>query len=588
MRMDLWRTGAVALTALSIETFAAAPTGSPVDVNGALKVASATINGTTQNTIVNQAGKPTQLSGMSLFWSGWAGQFYNRKAVSWLAKDWNMSVVRVALGVEGGGNYFDSANNGAATNIARADSVIQTAIDHGLYVIIDWHDHFAHNHTAKSVEFFKRMATKWGAHPNIIYEIFNEPTGYQARTTTKPAVRAVTWAQIEGYSDTVIAAIRAIDSSNLILVGNPNWDQLPSAAVGSILSKYSNLAYTLHFYAGTHGEELRAEGNDALAQGLALFISEWGTTNADGGTVDSVVYVDESALWLAWAKDNNLSWCNWSVVNKTEASAAFLPAAGSKGWWHDSVISISGLWVRNEIRKANKPFNYVYPDPPPPDKPDTASLPGRMQAEGFVAMAGIQSESGADYDGTDDIGYIEAGDWADYAVKVTGPGPFYFHARVASAGSGGDLVLRNAAGEKLASIRVDSTGGWQKWITLVDSHSLVNLPTGLIRLRLSFEGTGTRSLYNLNWVELKTEIDPVSVGASRSRASWKMFGNELNLSGLDKNWSNLSIRDVRGQLVAQSRLTDGAAKIRLTGKGIFFAEIAGPKAREVRKILVGN
>lgn len=588
MRTDFWRIGTALCAIVSMNAVAAAPAGSPVDIHGALRVAEATINGKTQNTIVNQTGKPTQLAGMSLFWSGWAGQFYNRRAVSWLAKEWNMSVVRVALGVEGGGNYLDSANNGAATNIARADSVIQTAIDHGLYVIIDWHDHYAHNHTAKAVEFFQRMATKWGRHPNIIYEIFNEPIGYQPRTATKPAVRAVTWAQIEGYSDTVIAAIRAIDSANLILVGNPNWDQVPTAAVGSILSKYSNLAYTLHFYAGTHGEELRVEGDDALAQGLALFISEWGTTNADGGTVDSVVYTEESGQWLDWAAANNLSWCNWSVVNKAEASAAFLPSAGAKGWWPDSVVSISGLWVRDQIRKVNAPFNYVHLDPPPPDKPDTASIPGRLQAEGFVAMSGIQSESGADTDGTDDIGYIEAGDWADYVVNVTGAGPFYLHARVASNGSGGNLVLRNSAGEQLASVRVDSTGGWQKWVTVVDSHSQVNLPTGLVRLRLSFEGTGTRSLYNLNWVELKTEIDPVSVGRPRTVGSWRVFGNELSLSGLDKNWSTVSVRDVRGQLVAQSGLTDGAAKIRLTGKGIFFAEIAGPKAREVRKLLVGN
>ncbi len=588
MRMDFWRIGTVALAALAIDTFAAAPAGSPVDVHGALKVASATINGSTQNTIVDRTGTPTQLAGMSLFWSGWAGQFYNRRAVSCLAKDWNMSIVRAAIGVEGGGNYLDSANNGAEANIKRADSVIQTAIDNGIYVIIDWHDHYAINHTAKSVEFFRRMASKWGAYPNIIYEIYNEPMGYQARTSTKPAVKAVTWAQIEAYSDTVIAAIRAIDGTNLVLVGNPSWDQLPSAAVGSILSKYSNLAYTLHFYAGSHGEALRIEGDDALSQGLALFISEWGTTNADGGSVDTVVYTDESALWLEWARKNNISWCNWSVVNKPEASAAFLPVAGSKGWWPDSVISASGTWVRNEIRKLNKPSNYVYPDPPPPDKPDTASLPGRLQAEGFVAMGGVQSESGADYDGTDDLGYIEAGDWADYAVRVAGPGPFYFHARVASAGAGGDLVLRDASGNKLASLHVDSTGGWQKWTTLVDSHSLVDLPMGLVHLRLSFEDTGAKSLFNVNWIELKTEIDPVSVASPRAKASWKVFGGELNLSGLDKNWSTVSIRDVRGQLVAARALVDGGARIRLDGKGIFFAEIAGPKTREVRKLLVGN
>ena len=72
----------------------------------------------------------------------------------------------------------------------------------------------------------------------------------------------------------MIGAIRAIDSANLILVGNPSWDQRPSAAIGSTkLSAYKNLAYTLHFYAGTHTDGLRYEGESAMEGGLALFIS---------------------------------------------------------------------------------------------------------------------------------------------------------------------------------------------------------------------------------------------------------------------------------------------------------------------------
>ncbi len=586
MQLDFWRIGIAAMAALSIKTFAAAPAASPVDMHGALSVSG--------NKIVNQHGTPTQLTGMSLFWSGWSGQFYNRKAVSWIAYDWNASVVRAAIGVEGNGNYLDSLNKGDIANLQRADSVIQAAIDNGIYVIIDWHDHYAHNHTAKSVEFFKRMATKWGEYPNVIYEIYNEPMGAQAPTTTNPdGAEAIDWAtQIKPYSEEVIAAIRGIDPDNIILVGTPSWAQDVDVVSYDPIDQTvygGNLAYTLHFYAGSHGAALRNKANTAMNNGLALFISEWGTSNADGGGgTDKKVYTTESDAWLTWAASKKIGWCNWSLTNKAEASAALLPTAGAKGWWADSLLSVSGTYVRSKIREFNGPFGYLYPEPPPGDKPDTASLPGRLQAEGFVAMSGIQSESGADIDGTDNLGYIEAGDWADYAVKVTGPGPFYFHARVASNGVGGDLVLRDEAGTALASVPVVATGGWQKWVTVVDSHSLVNLPTGLVRLRLSFEGTGTRSLYNLNWVELKTEIDPVSVGRPRTVGSWKMLGNELSLSGLDKNWSTVSVRDVRGQLVAQSGLTDGAAKIRLTGKGIFFAEIAGPKAREVRKLLVGN
>jgi len=577
MRGSILRIGAMVWIAAGLPTLAA----TPVETHGALRIA----NGT----VVDKSGTPTQLAGMSLFWSGWAGQFYNRKTVSWLASNWNVSVVRAAIGVDGSGNYLDSLNNGAPANLKRADSVIQAAIDNGIYVIIDWHDHYAINHTAKSVEFFQRMATKWGQHPNVIYEIYNEPMGSQAKTATTPAVKAIPWAQIEAYSDTVIAAIRAIDASNLVLVGNPSWDQNPSIASGSFLNdKYTNLAYTLHFYAGSHGAALREEGNAALDAGLALFLSEWGTSNADGGGgTDKKVYLAESQAWLDWAKTRNLSWCNWSVVNKSESSAALLPIAGARGWWDDTVISPSGLWVRDQIRALN--WGYTYPAPPPPDKPDTASIPGRLQAEGFVGMQGVQSESGADEDQSDDVGYIENGDWADYAVNVTSSSPLYFHARVASAGLGGNLLLLDEAGTTLATISVSPTGGWQKWTTLTDSANLVTLPVGLNRLRLSFQSvdpTATKSLFNLNWVELNGQIDPVRK-TSRGAASWRFSNGTLEVAGLDKNCSQVSVRDLAGHLVAQSTATNGSARLTVSAKGILFAETTSPGGREVRRIL-GN
>ncbi len=587
---SIWRLAGVAWAASAIQTLAA-PAGSPVDVHGFLHEADLKKNG--HLTLVDQKNKPTQLVGMSMFWSGWSGQFYNRHTVGWLASDWNISVIRASIGVDGGGNYLDSANKGDVKNLAYADSVIQAAIDYGVYVIIDWHDHYAVNHTAKSVQFFQRMATKWGKYPNIIYEIYNEPMGAQAPTKTNPAgSEAIAWPAIEAYADTVVGAIRAIDTANLVLIPNSSWDQHPSEAIGSYLNdSYSNIAYTLHFYAGTHGTELRLDGNAALDAGLALFISEWGTTNADGGGgLDKKLYLTSTQTWLNWAKTNNLSLCNWSVMNKAESSAALLPVAGAKGWWPDSVLSPSGLWVRDQIRAANADFGYVYPDPPPEVKPDTASFPGRLQAEGFVNMSGIQNEAGGDDDGTDDVGYIDNGDWTDYVVKVASSGPFYFHARVASAGAGGNLILKSSTGTVLATVPVPLTGDWHTWTTVTDSVHPVTLPVGIAHLRLAFQGspTATTGLFNVNWIELNDQLDGVLTPSRAKGLSWSVRGNVLNLGGLDRNWSILTVRDVRGKRIAQCALSGSRAQIELDAKGILFGEVTGPGGREVRKLVVGN
>ncbi len=564
----------LAATALALSVAGTALAATPVETHGALSVS--------DGKIVDKTGAPVQLTGMSLFWSGWMGQFYNRKAVSTLASDWKSSVIRAAVGVEGNSNYLVAKQ----ANLDRTDSVIQAAIDNGIYVIIDWHDHYAINHTAEAVAFFQRMATKWGKHPNVLYEIYNEPIGDQAPTDANPdGVLAIEWSAIEAYSDTVIAAIRAIDSANLILVGTPSWDQYPTDAIGSFLNdKYTNLAYTLHFYAGSHGASLRTTGNTALRAGLALFLSEWGTTNADGGqptgTSKGKVYTTESATWLAWAKTNKLGWCNWSVANKNEGSAAFLPSAGAKGWWPDSVISPSGLWVREQLRALNDGL-YTYPDPPPPDKPDTTSVPGRIQAEGFVTMAGVQSESGGDVDGSDNLAYIENGDWADYDVNVTAEVPLYLHARVASAATtASTLVLKNAAGTTLASVPVSPTGGWQKWVSVVDSSHTVSLPLGLNRLRLSFVGTGTKSLYNINWVELSTGLVDVRASQARSKAAWNLVGRELSVRAAGADGRRVQVRDLGGRLVAQTTLQGGRATLRLPRGGVVYAGLEG--THEVR------
>jgi endoglucanase len=39
---------------------------------------------------------------------------------------------------------------------------------------------------------------------------------------------------------------------------------------------------------------------------------------------------------------NNLSWCNWSIGDKDETSAALKPGANAKGGWADDDINFSG------------------------------------------------------------------------------------------------------------------------------------------------------------------------------------------------------------------------------------------------------
>lgn len=317
---------AAVLTALA---FALASTAraaeTPVERHGTLRVQG--------NRIVDRRGEPVVLRGMSLFWSQWQGGFYNAEAIRWLRDDWHCTVVRVAVGIEGGG-YLKNP----AAEKAKAEAVIAAALDLGLYVIVDWHDHHADRHMTEAGEFFEDITRRHGNTPNLIYEVWNEP------------LREHDWGTvIKPYHETLVGRIRRVDPDNLIVLGTQTWSQDVDKAARDPV-RGDNLAYTLHFYAGTHRQSLRAKAETALNLGAALFVTEWGTGSADGnGALDEA----ETRRWWDFMEQHRLSWCNWSIADKRETTAALLPGAPVNGGWTAAQRSPSGELVRTELRARN-------------------------------------------------------------------------------------------------------------------------------------------------------------------------------------------------------------------------------------------
>ncbi|WP_304224062.1 glycoside hydrolase family 5 protein [Gracilinema caldarium] len=283
-----------------------------------------------------QEGKPVQLRGMSSFGLQWAGKYANDEVIQWLRDDWNMQVWRAAMYLTQGG-YIENP-----VIKEKVISSIEAALKLGIYVIVDWHVLSDKNplvYKDKAIEFFTDIAQKYGTYPNIIYEICNEPNG-----------KEVTWqGQIKPYAEAVIGAIRAIDPDNIIIVGTPNWSQDVDVAAEDPIKDYKNIMYTLHFYAGTHGEALRKKAEKALAKGLPIFVTEWGTSDASGG---GGFYPDQSKVWLSFLKKHGISWVNWSVNNKGEESGTLVYNADreGKGRWQDADLSPSGRFIRKVLR----------------------------------------------------------------------------------------------------------------------------------------------------------------------------------------------------------------------------------------------
>ena len=286
--------------------------------------------------LVDAKGQEVVLHGVSFGWHNWWPRFYNADAVSWFVSDWNCTVVRAAMGVEPNGAYLSKPE----WSEQLICDVVDAAIKNDVYVIIDWHSH--NIRLAEAKVFFRKMAEKYGKYPHIIYEIFNEP-------------ERQSWQDVKAYSEEVIKTIREVDAENLILVGSPHWDQDIDIVADDPIKGYSNLIYSLHFYAATHKQQLRDKADAALAKGLPLMVSECAAMEASG---NGPINHEQWVLWLYWMKQNKISWMAWSVADKNETCSMLLPEASSTGGWNEDVIKEWGALVRTTLKEINTaPYN---------------------------------------------------------------------------------------------------------------------------------------------------------------------------------------------------------------------------------------
>ena len=311
-----------------------------------------------------KSGAEVAVQGMSLFWSissDVGSPFWTSSIVNGLVEKQNIQIIRAPMGVDedwGSGNYFTDMNKYQGL----MNAVVQAAIDNDIYVIIDYHSHKASDNVNNAKTFFSYMAQKWGGYDNVIFEVFNEPTSQS-------------WSAIKTYAESVIETIRQY-SDNLVLVGNPNWDQHPDYAIGNtVRDSKNNVAYTFHYYAGSHstgGEGANAVS--AMNAGLSVFVSEWGTVDASGNGGFSS---GNSATWYSWMQQHKLSGANWSVSNKPESASYFNGSA-----WN---YTESGNWVNTNIfSKLPKSYTACSSTPSSSNSnpSSSASNPGSSASQG--------------------------------------------------------------------------------------------------------------------------------------------------------------------------------------------------------------
>ncbi|MBQ0977292.1 cellulase family glycosylhydrolase [Micromonospora sp. M61] len=298
-------------------------TGTPVERYGQLRVCG--------TTMCDKTGARVQLRGISSMWLNWETAPYaeNVSALTWMRDNWNLQVIRAAMGVEPAGAYLSDP----AKARAQVETIINNAVTAGVYVIVDWHAHEAQNNQSQAVAFFGDLARRYGHLPNVIWEPYNEPLQVSWTNVIKP------------YHQAVVSAIRAADPDNIVVLGTPTWSQDVDVAAASPVTG-TNLMYTLHFYSCTHGASLRAKGDAAIRAGLALFVTEWGASHADGG-LDGRSCLPEAQSWIDWMKTNGISWTAWKLDVGTDTTNLLSPGAPVTGGWNNYLHGHAPFVVAN-------------------------------------------------------------------------------------------------------------------------------------------------------------------------------------------------------------------------------------------------
>lgn len=325
--------GALSLMVSFAVSAADYPNGSPVAINGKLKVVG--------TKMVSECGNPVQLRGMSSHGLAWYPQCYTEKSIKALTDDWGIDIFRVAVYTHEWGGYTTNLWKSKDEYKQYIDELIDYCGDNGIYCMIDWHvlnqGSGNPNYTLDdAMEFWDYMSKNHKDDKHVIYEICNEPNG-----------SSVTWSKVKEYADIIIPIIRNNDPNTIVICGTPTWSQDVDLAANDPLS-YSNVMYTLHFYSGTHFDWLRSKAQTAIDKGLALFVTEFGTSQADGS---GGVYIDECNIWMDWMKERSISWCNWSYAGKDETSAALLEYSCDDEDWNN--VSESGEYIKEKLREAD-------------------------------------------------------------------------------------------------------------------------------------------------------------------------------------------------------------------------------------------
>ncbi|KAA9357655.1 carbohydrate-binding protein [Larkinella humicola] len=403
----------------------------------------------------------------------------------------------------------------------------------------------------------------------------------------KALISRLSFFDAEGVFSDKPASIYAVNGTEKILLGTfegptyMTWIDMPLAQ-----AVFAD-AIVIHKYSNNIPQKIKAFGRPITA--LSAFTPVPGRVEAESFAGMNGIQTENTAdagggQNVGWIDDNDWmdyhvkvasagvytlkfrianGWGNGQIelktFNGTVLTTLSVPQTGGLQAWQTisttAYLNAGEQILRLKAVAGNWNFNWFQVEGALP-------VPGKIEAETFSGMSGIQTETTSDAGGGLNVGRIDDNDWLDYNVNVASAGPYAFHFRVAKQYGDGKIEVRTAAGTVLTTVDIPYTGGWQSFSTV---SGTATLPAGNQILRIY----AVKGDWNFNWVDVQTTA-PVAVPSVITFAalSDKTVGDApFNLTASSNNTETaITFASSNSAVVSVSNST-GSWKATVTGAG---------------------
>jgi endoglucanase len=386
----------------------------------------------------------------------------------------------------------------------------------------------------KMVALWEKLAERYKDNPWIgAYDIINEPN-WNFTGTNQNGCDETSNAPLRALQVRVTNAIRAIDKNHLIFIEGNCWGNNYN---GMFPLWDENMALSFHKYWNQNDVASIQKMLDYRTQyNVPIWLGESGE--------NSNVWFKEA---ISLMESNNIGWAFWpmkkienlagvSSVTKTPEYEQLLQywnnksAKPSVDFGKKALMQIAenfkieNLTIRYDVIDAM--FRQIQTTET--KKYKNHALPGRVFAteydlgqNGYAYLdkdianydgtkftkwnkGGMMRNDGVDIESCNDtmingfqVGFIEDGEWLRYTVEVKTKTSFDVAVRYASNIAGGKLYLEDENGRISETITIPSSGGYDKWKTVVLKNVILKQGTNKVKVRFEIGN------FNLNFLEFK-------------------------------------------------------------------------------------